>query len=174
MQIIQGKAWTYGDNVDTDVIYPSRYLVSFEKSQVAQHVMEGIDPEFVRKVKPGDLIVAGSNFGCGSAREQAATALSWAGISAVLAVSFSRTFFRNAINIGLPVLAMGESAREIRAGDDIRIDLRAGRVEDLTLGKSWTSEPLADFIMNILEKGGAIPYYKAKDVLPVQGSDYTG
>ncbi len=170
--MIQGTAWTYGDNVDTDAIYPSKYLVTFEKSQVAQHVMEGIDPEFVRKVKPGDIVVAGSNFGCGSAREQAATALSYAGVSAVLAVSFSRTLFRNAINIGLPVLTMPESAREIRAGDRICIDVRSGRVEDLTQGKTWPTEPLPEFIMNILEKGGAIPYYKARaSQSPKQAAD---
>ena len=158
---VQGRVWKFGDSVDTDVIYPSRYLVTFDPAEVATHVMEGIDPQFVKRLAQGDLIVAGENFGCGSAREQAAMALKYAGVGAILADSFSRTFFRNAINLALPVLPLKGISRAVEAGQHLEADLRSGRIHNRTTGQTLQAQPLPEFILQMLEKGGAIPYYKS-------------
>lgn len=160
--MVKGKVWKYGKNVDTDVIYPGKYLVHFEPGEVAKHAMEGIDPDFSSKVKPGEIIVAGDNFGCGSAREQAAMTLKYSGIGAIVADSFNRTFYRNAINNGLPVIALKGISDEINEGDELEIDFETGTIVNLTRNKKYTAEPLPKFVMEIIEVGGAIPYYKAK------------
>lgn len=158
--MVRGRVWKYGKNVDTDVIYPGKYLVHFEPQEVAKHAMEGIDPEFAAKVKPGDIILAGDNFGTGSAREQAAMTLKYAQLGAIVADSFSRTFYRNAINNGLPVIALKAVSAEINEGDEVEVDLATGSIVNLTSGKKWTTTPTPQFIMDIINIGGAIPYYR--------------
>jgi 3-isopropylmalate dehydratase small subunit len=157
--MIRGNALKYGENIDTDVIYPAKYLVHFERDEVAKHAMEGIDPAFASKVKKGDIIVAGRNFGTGSAREQAAMTLKYAGLGAIVADSFNRTFYRNAINNGLPVLAFDGISGYIDEGDVVEVDLKTGVIVNATSGKSFTAEASPEFILKILELGGAIPYY---------------
>ncbi len=160
--MISGKVWKYGQNVNTDAIYPAKYLVHFEPEEVVRHVMEGLDPEFIAKAKPGDIIVAGDNFGCGSAREQAAMAIKLAQIGAVVADSFNRTFYRNAINNALPVIALKGISKEIAEGDEIEIDMETGKIIDHTIGKQWSAVPTPGFILDILNMGGAIAYYRGK------------
>ena len=157
--IVQGTAWKYGDSIDTDGIYPGKYLMLFDPAEVARHAMEGIDPEFRARVQAGDLVVAGDNFGCGSAREQAAVALKGAGVGAVLAESFARTFYRNAINVGLPVLLVPGITGLVETGHRLEVDLAAGRVTDLDSGKSLQADPLPEFVLRILAAGGAVPFY---------------
>ena len=159
---IQGKVWKYGDNIDTDVIYPSKHLVHFEPEEVAKHAMEGIDEEFYSKISKGDLVVAGRNFGCGSAREQAATALKYAGIGTVLAESFNRAFFRNAINNALPAMEVPGISQSINEGDQLEVDLVNGKVINHTQNKELKGNALSDFIMDIINAGGAINYYRKK------------
>ncbi|HWQ40837.1 MAG TPA: 3-isopropylmalate dehydratase small subunit [Desulfosporosinus sp.] len=160
--MIKGRVWKYEKNVDTDVIYPGRYLVHFDPVEVAKHAMEGIDSEFASKVKLGDIIVAGENFGTGSAREQAAMTLKFAGLGAIIADSFSRTFYRNAINNGLPVISLKGVSLEIKEGDVVEIDLEKGEIKNLSSGKELFTSPVPKFIREILAVGGAIPYYQAK------------
>ncbi|MBI3013651.1 MAG: 3-isopropylmalate dehydratase small subunit [Candidatus Tectomicrobia bacterium] len=160
--ILKGRVWRYGDNVDTDVLYPSKYLVTFDLSEVGKHALEGLDPEFSREVKAGDIIVAGRNFGCGSAREQAATAIKAAGVSVMLAESFSRTFYRNAINVGLPVLVVPGIGKLCAKGDLLEVRLEEGRIRNLGSGSELQVAPLPDFVLQILAKGGAIPYYRER------------
>ena len=150
---IQGKTHKYPDNVDTDVIIPARYLNSSDPAELAKHCMEDIDPEFTRKVKPGDIIAAGRNFGCGSSREHAPLAIKAAGVSLVVAQSFARIFYRNALNIGLPILECPQ-AGEIHAGDQLRVNLDEGLIENLTQGTQYRAEPFPPFLRNIIEKGG--------------------
>jgi len=159
---IKGKAHKYGDNVDTDVIIPARYLVTTEARELAAHCMEDIDADFVRRVQPGDLLVGGKNFGCGSSREQAPIAIKTAGVGCVLAESFARIFYRNAINIGLPLLVAPEAAREIKSGDEVEVDLATGMICDLTQGREWHSEPFPEFIREIIRAGGLIEYTRAR------------
>ena len=159
---LKGKVFKYGDNVDTDAIIPARHLNLHEPSELAAHAMEDIDAGFVSKVKPGDMIVAGSNFGCGSSREHAPVALKAAGVSCVIAISFARIFFRNAINIGLPLLECEEAARDIGAGDSVEVDLEAGTITNLTNNKTYTSKPYPEFMMQIVKAGGLVEYTKKK------------
>jgi 3-isopropylmalate dehydratase small subunit len=166
--MIRGKAWKYGKNVDTDAIYPARYLVYFDPAEVAQHAMEDIDPGFLKKVKPGDILVAETNFGtgsareqAGSAREQAASTLKFAGVGAVLVDSFNRCFYRNAINNALPVLALSGISRHIHEGDDIEIDLKLGSIINHTSGQHFQAVPMPELLQSILSANGAIAYYRA-------------
>lgn len=151
-----GRAWVYGSNIDTDVIIPARYLVTSDPAILAKRCMEDIDTSFASGVEDGDIIVAGSNFGCGSSREHAPIAIKGAGIAAVIAVSFARIFYRNAINIGLPILECPEAAAAIKAGDRVRVDLAAGRIENVTTGETFQAQPYPPSIMRIIEAGGLI------------------
>ena len=153
--IISGKAWKFGDNVDTDVIIPGKYLRTTDMSVFASHVMEGIDPLFSQKVRKGDIIVAGKNFGCGSSREQAPLALKYAGIACIVAESFARIFFRNAINVGLPII---EARIDCEEGDNIEIDLEKGIVKNN--GKTYPATKLPDFLREILADGGLVEHRK--------------
>lgn len=152
----RGRAWVFGDNVDTDVISPGQYL-KLTAEEIAAHVMEGADPEFAKKVQPGDVVVAGKNFGCGSSRESAPAALKYAGVGAVIAEFFARIFYRNAINIGLPVLEC-KQAKEIAAGDELEIDLEKGEIRNLTQNKTYQVTPFPPRILEILQAGGLVPY----------------
>ena len=153
---VRGRVFKYGDNVDTDVIIPARYLNIADAEELASHAMEDIDADFVRNVRPGDIIVAGANFGCGSSREHAPRVLKDKGISCIIAPSFARIFYRNAINIGLPILECEKAARAIAAGDEIEIDFATGRIDDLTTGKMFESRPFPEFIQHIIDCGGLL------------------
>lgn len=151
-----GLVHRYGDNVDTDVIIPARYLNTASHSELAAHCMEDIDKDFVKKVKPGDIMVAGKNFGCGSSREHAPIAIKASGISCVIAPTFARIFYRNAINIGLAILECPEAAAEIQAGDEVSVDFDTGVIQDETTGKTFQAQPFPPFIQNIIQKGGLL------------------
>lgn len=152
----QGIVHKYGDNVDTDVIIPARYLNSADPKELAKHCMEDIDINFVKEVKAGDLIVAERNFGCGSSREHAPLAIKASGVSCVIASSFARIFYRNAINIGLAILECDEAAKDIENGDDVEADFDTGVITNHTTGKTYQAEPFPPFIQNIIEKGGLL------------------
>lgn len=154
--LIEGNTWTYGDHVDTDAIIPARYLNVSAAEELARHCMEDIDADFANNVEAGDIIVAGENFGCGSSREHAPLALKGAGISCVIAKSFARIFYRNAINIGLPILECPEAVEEAEAGDRLIVDLRAGTIT--CTGQTHRTAPFPEFIMGIIEAGGLVPY----------------
>ncbi len=153
---IKGKAHVYGDDIDTDAIIPGKYTKTLNLQTFADHVLEDLDPEFRSKVQTGDILVAGNNFGCGSSREQAPLALKTAGVSAVISKYFARIFFRNAINIGLPVLEIPDY--DIEAGDELELDLTAGRIENLTKGNTYTATKMPDVMMDILGEGGLAKY----------------
>ena len=159
---ITGIAWCYGNDINTDLIYPGRFLSRYDHDEMASHAMAGLDPVFSSKVKRGDIIVAGSNFGCGSSREQAAVCLKYAGISAVLAESFARIFYRNIINQGVPALIAPDAVRFAKSGDRIEIHVLEGRAINLTNGKECTFEPLPEFLVEIVEAGGNVQYLKKK------------
>lgn len=156
----EGRVFRYGDNVDTDVIIPARYLNSSDKDDLRKHCMEDIDPEFVKNVQQGDIIVAGKNFGCGSSREHAPIAIKASGVSCVIASTFARIFFRNSINIGLPILECPEAADEIKAGDVLSVDFSTGEITDKTTGKTYKAEPFPPFMQRLIESGGLIGYIK--------------
>lgn len=157
----EGKVWKYGDNVNTDVIFPGKYTYSIlEPEEMAKHALEDLDPEFARKVRPGDVVLAGKNFGCGSSREQAATCLKYAGVQAVIAKSFARIFFRNAINQGLPVVQCSGAVDSIEDGEKIDIDFSRGVIR--TAKGVFDFAPLPESILHILDAGGLIPYTKTK------------
>lgn len=160
---MRGKVWKCGKNIDTDAIYPARYLVYFEPEEVAKHAMEGLAPEFMREFAPGDIIVAESNFGTGSAREQAASTLKYAGVGAVVADSFSRTFYRNAVNNALPVVALEGISCHVKHGDDLEVDHAKGVVINHTSGMRWSTAPMPQLLLDIIDAGGAVAYYRAKD-----------
>ncbi|MDE7163633.1 MAG: 3-isopropylmalate dehydratase small subunit [Clostridia bacterium] len=153
---IHGKVFKYGNDVDTDVIIPARYLNDSSESALASHCMEDIDADFVKKVKKGDVIVAGDNFGCGSSREHAPLAIKASGISLVIAKSFARIFYRNAINIGLPILECPEAVAAIKAGDGVKADLSSGVIYNLTTGGKFSAQPFPDFIQEIINDGGLL------------------
>ncbi len=159
---IKGQVFKYGNDVDTDVIIPARYLNDSSESALSSHCMEDIDPNFVKKVKAGDVIVAGDNFGCGSSREHAPLAIKASGVSLVIANSFARIFYRNAINIGLPILECPAAAKEINAGDTVSADLAAGIITDETTGKSYNAEPFPPFIREIIDDGGLLKHLAKK------------
>ena len=154
---MQGKVWKFGDHVDTDLIIAARYLNTSEASELAKHVMEDADPEFVTKMTPGDLIVAGVNFGSGSSREHAPIALKAAGVAAVIAPSFARIFYRNAFNMGLPIFELPE-AGEIAEGDVVRVDMGTGEIINETQGKTYKFTPIPPFMQELVDAGGLIPY----------------
>ena len=158
--IAKGKVHKFGDNVDTDVIIPARYLNKSDEAWLASHCMEDIDKDFVNKVQPGDIMVAKANFGCGSSREHAPIAIKASGISCVIASTFARIFYRNAINIGLPLVELGEDVKKIQAGHELRIDLEKGVLENVSTGETFTIQPLPGFIREIAEAGGLIGYVK--------------
>ncbi|MDF1494309.1 3-isopropylmalate dehydratase small subunit [Caproiciproducens sp. CPB-2] len=151
-----GFVHKYGDNVDTDVIIPARYLNTASHAELASHCMEDIDRDFVKNVKKGDIIVAAKNFGCGSSREHAPIAIQASGVSCVIASTFARIFYRNAINIGLPILECAQAAEDIRAGDEVEVDFDTGVIKNLSSGKSYKAQPFPPFIQNIIAKGGLL------------------
>lgn len=159
---LRGRVWKYGDNVDTDVIIPARYLNTSDPGELAKHAMEDLDPSFAASVMPGDLIVAGRNFGCGSSRQHAPMALKAAGVSAVLAVSFARIFFRNAVNIGLPVVEVESIQEEVEQGDVLELDLLSGTVANERTGKVLSFVPLPPFLLEIVELGGLAEYVRRR------------
>ena len=155
-----GNVFKYGENVDTDVIIPARHLNTSDPAELAKHCMEDIDADFVNKVKPGDIIVAGKNFGCGSSREHAPIAIKAAGVSCVIAPTFARIFYRNAFNTGLPILECEEAAQKIGAGDEVEVDFKTGVIKNVTKGEAYQAEPFPEFIRKIIECGGLVNYVK--------------
>lgn len=158
----QGKVFKYPDNVDTDVIIPARYLNTSDAKELALHCMEDIDTEFVKNVNKGDIMVAGWNFGCGSSREHAPLVIKTCGTGCVIAKSFARIFYRNAINIGLPILECPEAAEEINAGDEVDVNFDTGVITDKTTGKTYKAQPFPEFIQNIIAKGGLLASLKGE------------
>jgi 3-isopropylmalate/(R)-2-methylmalate dehydratase small subunit len=156
----QGKVWKYADNVDTDVIIPARYLNTASHEELAKHCMEDIDKDFVKNVENGDVMVAGWNFGCGSSREHAPLVIKTCGTGCVIAKSFARIFYRNAINIGLPILECEEAAEEIKAGDKVSVDFDTGIIKNITTGKEYKAQPFPPFIQNIIKCGGLLKSLK--------------
>lgn len=160
--MLTGTVHRYGDNIDTDVIIPARYLNSPSPEALARHCMEDIDADFVKKVKPGDIMVGGWNFGCGSSREHAPIAIEASGVACVIAASFARIFYRNAINIGFPILECPEAAAAIRDGDTVSVDFETGLITDETTGERFQAAAFPRFIGGVMEHGGLLPYLKAK------------
>ena len=158
----QGTVFKYPDNVDTDVIIPARYLNSQDAAELARHCMEDIDPDFVNKVKPGDIMVGGWNFGCGSSREHAPLVIKTSGTACVIAKSFARIFYRNAINIGFPILECAEAAEGIQAGDTVSVDFSTSVITDETTGKTYQAAPLPAFVQGIVDNGGLLKSLKAR------------
>ncbi|HOA82722.1 MAG TPA: 3-isopropylmalate dehydratase small subunit [Thermodesulfovibrio thiophilus] len=157
---IRGRVWKFGDNIDTDAIIPARYLNTSDEKELAKHVMEDADRDFPSKVKPGDIIIAGKNFGCGSSREHAPIAIKAAGIKAVVAKSFARIFFRNSFNIGLPIFEVPDLIDETKKGDEIEIDMDTGEVINLTTGKKYTTKPIPSFMQELINFGGLVEWTK--------------
>lgn len=160
IQTIEGRVWKLGDQVDTDVIYPGRYLPILDPAEMARHALEGVDPGFPEKLQPGDILVAGSNFGCGSSREQAATCLKAAGVTCVVAKSFARIFFRNAINLGLPLVESADAPDRIQSGDRLTVDFEAGLIR--TGEVQFRFPALPTMVMEILDAGGLIAQVRAR------------
>ena len=160
--MLKGKVHKYGANVDTDVIIPARYLSLSEPADLAKHCMEDIDTEFVNKAKPGDIMVATTNFGCGSSREHAPLAIKGSGISCIIAKSFARIFFRNAINIGLPLLECNEAVDNMEAGNMVEVDLSSGSIKNLNNGMVFTAKPYPDFMAELIAAGGLIEHTKKR------------
>ena len=157
---IKGKTWKFGNDVDTDAIIPARYLNTTSAEELAAHCMEDVDPEFVSKVARGDIITAGKNFGCGSSREHAPIAIKAAGVSCVVAHSFARIFYRNAFNMGLPILECPEGAERIQTGDELEIDLDSGVIQNLTRKETYRAQAIPPFMQKLIEAGGLIEYVK--------------
>ena len=160
MAVLEGKVWRYGDNIDTDVIIPARYLNTFDPKELAKHCMVDIDKDFVPKVKAGDIMVGGKNFGCGSSREHAPVAIKACGVPVIIAASFARIFYRNGINVGLPLMEIGDNVERIHAGDKLSVDLSSGKIRDITTGETFQATPLPGFIQDIAKAGGLIQYVK--------------
>ena len=161
-KLIRGNAFVFGANIDTDQIYPGRYLELTDPEDVVKHAMEGADPGFAKEFQPGDIVVASTNFGCGSSREHAAVTLKTVGVGAILADSFGRIFYRNAINLGIPLLVCPQIHGLVRKGDILRIDLTTGLVTNETAGATAQGQPLSDYVMMILESGGIKPLIKSQ------------
>ena len=160
--MLQGNVHKYGDNVDTDVIIPARYCTAYTEAELAPHCLEDLDAEFVRKVRPGDILVAGENFGCGSSRENAPLAIKGAGVSCVVARSFARIFFRNSINIGLPIIVAEEAVAEAETGDRMEVDLGAGVLRNVTKNRTYGIPPYIDTIREIIDAGGLVPFTRKR------------
>lgn len=159
-----GKAWVFGENLNTDEIIPGRYNITIDPLELARHVFCEIKPEYAAQVQAGDVIVAGQNFGCGSSREHAPIAIKGSGVRCVIAPSFARIFFRNAINIGLPILECPQAAGDISEGDEITVELASGRIHNLSKGQTYQANPLPEFVMKIVQAGGIIPFLKTHAV----------
>jgi 3-isopropylmalate/(R)-2-methylmalate dehydratase small subunit len=159
---IEGRVWTFGDHVDTDVIIPARFCNTYLIEELGPHAMAGTDPDFARRISKGDVIVAGVNFGCGSSRETAPLALMGAGVGAVIAASFGRIFFRNSLNVGLPIFESAEAARGCAAGDHLRIFPREGRIFNATHEDSYAFAPYSEKLLEIVECGGLVPYVRKR------------
>ena len=157
-----GRVWKYGDNIDTDVIIPACYLSFSTAQELAPHYMEGVSAEFAQNVEPGDVIVAGENFGCGSSREHAPLAIKGSGVACVIAKSFARIFYRNAINTGLPILECPEAVEETEQGDQLRVDLEAGGVTNLGSGRTYDTPAFPSFVLGIIKAGGLVPYTRER------------
>jgi 3-isopropylmalate/(R)-2-methylmalate dehydratase small subunit len=162
MSKLQGKAWRFGNDVDTDLIIPARYLNTSDPKELAAHCMEDADATFAAKVQPGEIIAAGKNFGCGSSREHAPIAIKAAGVSCVIAASFARIFYRNAINIGLPILESPEASRNIAEGEQIEVDLDTGKITNCTKNETYQAAVFPPFMQELIQSGGLIEYVKAK------------
>ena len=162
MKAAKGHVFKYGDNVDTDVIIPARYLKSFDAQELATHAMVDIDPTFTQRVQPGDIIVARKNFGCGSSREHAPLCLKTAGVSCIIAETFARIFYRNAINIGLPIIECPEASREIEEGDEVEIDFDSGKIYDRTKGTEYLGQAFPPFMQKIIDSEGLVNYINSK------------
>lgn len=160
--IYKGRAWKFGRDIDTDAIIPARYLKTSDPDELGKHCMEDADPEFVNKMSRGDIIVAEENFGCGSSREHAPISIKAAGVSVVIAKSFARIFYRNAINMGLAIMESAEAVDGIKTGDEIEVDTDTGEIKNLTSGKTYQAKPFPEFISNIIKQGGLIEYAKAR------------
>jgi 3-isopropylmalate/(R)-2-methylmalate dehydratase small subunit len=160
--VFKGKVHKYSDDVNTDVIIPARYLNVYDPAELAQHCMEDLDPDFLKRVKPGDIIVAGSNFGCGSSREHAPLAIKAAGISCVIAKSFARIFYRNALDTGLPILECEEAADKTQAGDILEVELSTGEIVNVTRGLTFKAKPYPAFMLELINAGGLIAYTRRK------------
>ena len=160
--MIEGRVWKFADHVNTDLIIPGRYLDDYSAENLAAHAMEDADPRFAKQVRKGDIIVAGRNFGCGSSREQAPLALKYAGVGAVVAGSFARIFFRNAINVGLPLIVCPKASQAVQAEAVVRIDLNRGTIEVVGSGFIMTFDPMPDFLMSILLSGGLVPFTRER------------
>ncbi|MCP5002892.1 MAG: 3-isopropylmalate dehydratase small subunit [Planctomycetes bacterium] len=161
---MKGKTWKYGDNVNTDEIIPARYLNTTDLKELSSHCMEDIDADFVKKAKAGDILVAGENFGCGSSREHAPLSIKFFGISCVIAKSFARIFFRNAINIGLPIFESNEAADEIEEGDEVSVDLQMSKIINLTTDKDYSFTPFPVEMKDIIAAGGLMEYVKRESL----------
>jgi 3-isopropylmalate/(R)-2-methylmalate dehydratase small subunit len=159
-----GKAWTFEDNLNTDEIIPARYNITIDPKELAKFVFCEVKPDYPKLVVAGDVVVGGNNFGCGSSREHAPIAIKGSGAKCVIAPSFARIFFRNAINIGLPILECREAADEIKEGDEVDVDLKTGQIRDLTSGKSYQAKPLPDFVLKIAAAGGIVNFLKEHDI----------
>lgn len=164
MQEFSGKVWKFGHDVDTDAIIPARYLNTSDAKELARHCMEDADPSFSAKLSPGDIIVAGKNFGCGSSREHAPLAIKEAGVACVIAESFARIFYRNSINIGLPILESPEASRRLVEGDRIEVNLEKGEIRNLSSGEKYTAVPFPPFMQELIAAGGLINYVRQKKV----------
>jgi 3-isopropylmalate/(R)-2-methylmalate dehydratase small subunit len=162
MKALRGRAWTFGRDIDTDQIIPARYLNMKTAEELAAHVMEDADPAFAGRVRPGDIVVAKENFGCGSSREHAPIALKGAGVSVIIAKSFARIFYRNALNTGLPILVAPEAADGVKEGDELTVDLSTGEIEDLTTRVKYQAQPLPPFMQELVAAGGLLPYLKTR------------
>jgi len=157
-----GKAFKYGDHIDTDVIIPARYLNTSSAEELAKHCMEDIDASFASEVRPGDVILAGENFGCGSSREHAPLSIKTAGVKCVVAKSFARIFFRNSFNIGMPIMICPDAVEQSSAGDDITVNIKNGTIENKTTGKSYEADALPEFMLEMVEVGGLLKRLKAR------------
>lgn len=164
MSLIAGKAYTFGNNIDTDQIYPGRYLELSEPEEIARHVMEGADSSFPERYQAGGIIVGGTNFGCGSSREHAVIALKTAGVKALIAESFARIFFRNCINLGLPLVICPEITQHVEEGDKLEVNLETGTVNNTSKDRKIQGEELSEFVLNFIKAGGVKPYYKEKNL----------
>lgn len=160
--MIKGRVWRFGDDVDTDLIIPARYLNTSDPRELALHCLENVNPEFASQVQPGEMVVAGRNFGCGSSREHAPLALKSAGVSCVIASTFARIFYRNAINIGLPILESEEASKDVKEGERLEVNLGEGRITNLTTGQVYQANPFPSFMQELISAGGLVPYVRAR------------
>ena len=159
-----GKAWKFDDNLNTDEIIPGRYNITIDPQELAAHVFCEIKPEFTQGAQPGDVVLGGQNFGCGSSREHAPIAIKGAGVQCVVAASYARIFFRNAINIGLPILECPQAAAEIREGDEVQVDLSSGTITDVSTGHSYQAQPLPEFVLKIADAGGIVAFLQEHNI----------